>query len=92
MREYGSYKLDDVLKIGYYEAHRMCMILDELRARDLEFKLIAFDYSIADADYRTKVWDWIKKAQPRKYPHQNIPDYVIEDLKRRMDEALEKNG
>ena len=91
MREF-SYRLDEVLKLGYYEAHRLCMIGDELRSRDLEFKLIASDYAQSDADYRSKVWEWVKTSQPRKYPHQGIPQHVIDDLQRRMNEAAESHG
>lgn len=91
MRTY-PYKVNEVFALGYYEAHRLCTISEELRAHDFEMSLIAGDYSQSQDDYRKDVAQWSKNAQPRRYKTQTIPDFVIADLERRIKEAREAHG
>jgi hypothetical protein len=84
MREYHL-SLDQTLNMGYFEAHRLWMIGDELRHRDLQLQSLSLDYQNGDKESRTEFLDWIKERQPRRFkPSASIP----EEVRKMLEEVL----
>jgi hypothetical protein len=78
VREFG-YKVNEVMCLGYFEAHRLWFILDELKARDLQHFSHVLDSSNAAEEYRTNVDEWLKKRQPRGKPGvEPVPQEVLD--------------
>jgi hypothetical protein len=77
MKDFG-YSLESVLNMGYYEAHRLWLIADEIRFRDIQHFSLALDYSQAQEDFRKEFIDWVKSKQPRRFSESNeIPEEVL---------------
>lgn len=71
--------LDQVLQMGYYEAHRLWTIGDELRARDLQQQSLVSDFVYSDSEKRKEFLDWIRVKQPRQYQYTtDVPQEVLE--------------
>jgi hypothetical protein len=79
----------EILNIGYYEAHRLWLILDENKARDLLHMHMVLDSSQASQEYRTTVWEWLQDRQPRRYPKQ---EPMPRDLWDRIQNAFKDEG
>lgn len=78
MKDFG-YKLDEVLNLGYFEAHRLWLISDEIRARDLFYMSLANDFTNQSENKRKEFLNWIETRQPRRKPvKMNIPIEVLE--------------
>jgi hypothetical protein len=83
MREFG-YRLDQVLDMGFFEAHRLWMILDEIKARDLQHRLISHDFANSTDEKRSEILDWVYSRQPRTRSSKNeVPNEVIQEFRQR---------
>lgn len=78
MKDFGM-GLDQVFKLGFYEAHRLWLISDEIRFRDLQYQSHVLDYVHSEQDKRQEFLDWIHSKQPRRFgPKEAIPKEVLE--------------
>lgn len=85
MREF-SYSLDRVLDMGFFEVHRLWMILDEIKARDLQHRLLSVDFANSTEEKRSEILEWVHSRQPRTKAHKNeVPNEVIEEFKKRWE-------
>ena len=73
--------------IGYFEAHRLCTIADEINSYKLEQLSFIIDSQNANLEYRNKVNDWISSRQPRRKPSNKIPENVLKAFEEKW-----KNG
>lgn len=72
----------EVMKMGYFEVHRTWLIIDELKARDLQQQHMILDAAQATQEYRTEIWEWLQRRQPRSNPPlQDIPKDLIDRIK-----------
>lgn len=76
MRGY-NYNLDQALNLGYFEAHRLWCILDELKAYDLKTKIIINDMANATEYYRKDVLNWIDSRIHKTNKSSEIPEDVL---------------
>lgn len=86
MLSFSSYKLDDVLGMGFFEAHRLWHIQDELHARNLEHLSFIQDLPHNTEDRRKEIAEWMRTRQPRagKQARSNLPPEVREYLREVM--------
>ncbi len=71
--------LDQVLNMGFYEAHRLWLILDEMRFRDMQHESLVLDFANSSEDHRREFIDWIQSKQPRRYSSKSqIPQEVLQ--------------
>jgi len=71
--------LDQVLQMGYYEAHRLWLVSDEMRFREIQHLSLVMDYVHSPEDRRREFLEWIQSKQPRRYSGSNdIPVEVLE--------------
>lgn len=81
MREFG-YTCDQVCNMGYFEAHRLWSIADELKARDLNHFMYILDSSQAVEDYRKQVLGWLTSRQTRTQTSSvDIPKDVLDKFR-----------
>lgn len=77
MKEF-KYSMDQVLNMGFFEAHRMWLISDEMRSRDLQNLSLVMDFAHGDEDTRRSFLEWIESRQPRRYSSKVIPKEVMD--------------
>lgn len=79
MKDY-RFSLSQVLDMGYHEAHRLWLIADEIRFRDLQYQSLVMDFSNAEKEKRQEFLDWVHSRQPRGKQNGNveIPEEVLE--------------
>lgn len=65
--------------MGYFEAWRLWFIIDEIKARDLEYLSLVLDFSNSTSEYRNNIIDWLHSRQPRRIPSKvGIPKEVLD--------------
>ena len=81
MREF-KLNLDQVLEMGFYTCHRLWMIADEIRFREIQHQSLIADFAHSDEEHRREFLDWVRERQPRRYGNTNnsIPPEVLARL------------
>jgi hypothetical protein len=77
------------MSLGYFEAHRLWDIFDELKARDLRHQTLIIDLPHADKEYRDSIKEWLDSRQSRMNPEkEQMPQEAI-DLLNQMKKEIE---
>jgi hypothetical protein len=75
------FDLSTVLAMGYFTAHALWMVLEEVRARDLEHLAFTLDCANGTTEFRAKYMEWVNERQPRKNASSVIPKEVMKRMR-----------
>lgn len=87
-----SLPLNDIMKMGYFLAHRLWDISDEIKASKLSQFAIIADLPHSENEYRENIKSWLNDRQSRlgKKSDTAVPKEVISAFKENWEKV--KNG